>query len=79
MLAEIKYSKKDLLIKCIVETHELFKRTVEVSSVSLRDVARFKELYNWFLIHTPTKNKKHKQHPLADNNKRNDYVAPDPA
>jgi hypothetical protein len=33
--------------------HEDFKDNYEISSVSLRDVTRFKELYIWFMDKMP--------------------------
>jgi len=37
------------LIEAISIAHEDFKKRVEISSVSLRDVSRFKEIYEWFM------------------------------
>lgn len=41
------------MVKAIAFLHEDFKAKYEISSVSLRDVARFKELYIWFLNNMP--------------------------
>lgn len=40
-------------MRAIAEIHELFKNSYEISSVSLRDVTRFKELYVWFKGNMP--------------------------
>ena len=39
---------RDCMISLISKSHEYFRHHEDVSSVSLRDVARFCNLYNWF-------------------------------
>lgn len=48
MLENINYKKKGELINLIVYTHQFLKDSIEISSASLRDVARFKKVYQWF-------------------------------
>ena len=48
MLENIAYKKKEELIHLIVYTHEFLKNNIEISSASLRDVARFRKVYEWF-------------------------------
>ena len=41
------------VVETIACLHEDFKDTYEISSVSLRDVTRFKELFLWFMQMMP--------------------------
>ncbi len=43
------------VVRTIALLHEEFKQKFEISSVSLRDVARFKELFIWFMGKMPRK------------------------
>ena len=41
MLQKIQYNHIERLIKAVVEIHKYFKEKVEISFVSLRDIARY--------------------------------------
>ena len=46
---EERQSKKDIVVKIISLSHKFIKSLEDQSSASLRDIARFKKLYIWFL------------------------------
>lgn len=48
MLENIIDKKKGELINLIVYTHQFLKSNIEISSASQRDVARFRNVKEWF-------------------------------
>jgi len=44
----LKFEKLDIMTEMISKAHEFFKIEEDVSSVSLRDIKRFKIIYTWF-------------------------------
>lgn len=78
MLRGIKYTKLDKLVKLIVEIHEIFKIEREISSVSLRDVYRFVELFRWFTQSLPKeKNNTKKKNKKGKKNYKKKENGPD--
>ena len=53
MIEVLKYNKHKELVVTLTEVHEYLKAQKEISSVSLRDVYRFKEIAKWFLEFMP--------------------------
>lgn len=49
MIEYLKYEKHNKLVVTLTAVHEYLKAQKEISSVSLRDVYRFKEIAKWFL------------------------------
>lgn len=52
MLTEVKY-KNEQVAKVILEIHERIEFYTFKSSVSLRDIDRFRQLYRWFVKKLP--------------------------
>jgi hypothetical protein len=48
MLSDIKYKTKELA-KLILSIHTIIKKWLHDSAVSLRDIERLRQLYNWFI------------------------------
>lgn len=48
MLKECQFKQEKTMIEMLLKTHDYFKINEDRSSVSLRDIQRFKTLYLWF-------------------------------
>ena len=70
MIRSLKLANHDLIKEMIFESHKYIREIEEVSSVSLRDVDRFRKLYDWFdkVIQSRRKMGQYK-----DNNFRNQF------
>lgn len=48
IINSVKFENKEVMAEMISKAHEFFKASEDVSSVSLRDIKRFKIIYSWF-------------------------------
>ena len=48
MIDRLGYNKQAKLVQALAAVHEYLKQNYEISSVSLRDISRFREIYEWF-------------------------------
>ncbi|CAF2743269.1 unnamed protein product, partial [Rotaria sp. Silwood2] len=55
----------NLTLNMLVESHDHYRKLEDVSSVSLRDIARFCRLYNWFLNSLTQRDYKDQPHKLS--------------
>ncbi|CAM5998751.1 unnamed protein product [Sphagnum balticum] len=52
MLSRLNYRREDV-VRVLVETHRMIQAWVEESAANLRDVFRFKTLFEWFFRNMP--------------------------
>ncbi len=48
IIDSINFERKEVMTEIISKAHEFLKINEDVSSVSLRDIQRFKTIYSWF-------------------------------